>query len=246
MSDGTRHPWDRTGHEAIFVSTVWSAVERAAKGDENAQEELYRKYVYPMYGYLRRKGCSPQDAEDLLQTLFQKLFAREKLAELSSDKGCLRTWLLRCVDNLLLDQIKKRDARKRGDGQSIVSWDALDAEKRYLLEPADPHLPERQFDRKWAQETMQSAVARLEREFEGAENRQRFDALKGLLVADEQPGPYSQTAQRLGISEQAVKGAVFRLRRRLRELVFEEVALTVQSADDVKEEVRYLYEVLCA
>jgi predicted DNA-binding protein (UPF0251 family) len=65
-------------------------------------------------------------------------------------------------------------------------------------------------------------------------------------VADEQPGPYSQAAQRLGISEQAVKGAVFRLRRRLRELVFEEVALTVQSTDDVKEEVRYLYEVLCA
>jgi RNA polymerase sigma-70 factor (ECF subfamily) len=248
MSDSPQHFWNRAGYEKIFVSTVWSAVERAAKGDEQSQAELYQKYVYPIYCYLRRKCCSPEDSEDLVQTLFQRLFARDALASVSQRKGRLRTWLLRCVDNLLLDHVKTRGASKRGGGQIVVSLDVVDTEKRFLLEAGDPHSPERQFDRKWAEETMRSAMTRLAQEFDGANNGQRFAILRDLLgvgqsVPGEQAG-HAGAAERLGISVQAVKSAVHRLRQRLRELIEAEVMLTVQSQDEVEEELQYLYQVL--
>ena len=56
--------------------------------------------------------------------------------------------------------------------------------------------------------------------------------------------PYAQLAESLGSSEAAIKSAVHRLRQRYRQLLREEVAGTVDSPDDVEDELRHLFAAL--
>jgi RNA polymerase sigma-70 factor (ECF subfamily) len=56
--------------------------------------------------------------------------------------------------------------------------------------------------------------------------------------------PYSETASQLGLSIDAVKKAVERLRRRFGELLREEIAHTVADPTEIEEEIRYLRRVL--
>src|SRR2546430_15034071 len=53
-----------------FVTTHWSVVLTAqghsAAADE-ALEKLCRAYWWPLYGFVRRNGCNPEEAQDLTQ-----------------------------------------------------------------------------------------------------------------------------------------------------------------------------------
>jgi RNA polymerase sigma-70 factor (ECF subfamily) len=125
----------------------------------------------------------------------------------------------------------------------LVEWDALDAESRYALEPADQTDAEALYDRKWALELLARAMARLRGEFAAKKkDAGTFDALKGCLNGSAAPG--SELAAKLGMSEGALKVAVHRLRQRYREVLRAEVAETVDAASDVDEEMRYLVRML--
>jgi RNA polymerase sigma-70 factor (ECF subfamily) len=69
--------------EGRFDSTDWGLIA-AAKGDDpsparRALAELCTAYWYPLYSYIRRKGYSAADAQDLTQGLFASLLARDFL-----------------------------------------------------------------------------------------------------------------------------------------------------------------------
>ncbi len=239
-------PWDRSEYARLFATTEWPVVKRAGTGDSEAQTTLYRLYARPVYSFLRRKGRSPEDAEDLVQSLFLKLFAENKLAVLSPENGRLRTWLMRCAENLLRDDIKSLSAARRGAGQPPVSWQELAAEDNYRLELVDHHSPQQHYDRSWAESILEHSLGRLRQEFEGTPTGGRFGALKNLLIPDQTQNKYADVAASLGISEQAIKGAVWRLRQRLREILVEEVSRTVSSEADVNDELRHLFQALCS
>jgi len=63
-----------SGSDQSFVTTHWSVVLAAKQGDATdaaaALEKLCRTYWYPLYAFLRRKGRSPHDAQDLTQAFF--------------------------------------------------------------------------------------------------------------------------------------------------------------------------------
>jgi hypothetical protein len=48
---------------------------------------------------------------------------------------------------------------KRGGRQQFVSWDGLEAEERYALEPASNQTPEDLYDQRWAVKVMEQALA---------------------------------------------------------------------------------------
>ena len=81
----------------------------------------------------------------------------------------------------------------------------------------------------------------LRSEYERTGRLQLFD---GISVDEGATVPYSQTAASLGMSEGALKVAVHRLRRRLRELLRRHINETVCHADDVADEVRYLLTIV--
>ena len=119
--------------------------------------------------------------------------------------------------------------------------DADAAETRYHHEPADELTPELVFERRWGLTVMERAMDRLHAEF--SDQPERFQHLKRCLTGDN-PDRYREIAGALGLTENAVKVAIHRLRERYGRLLREEVAETVASAEEVDDEVRHLLTVI--
>ena len=79
---------------------------------------------------------------------------------------------------------------------------------------------------------------------ERADKAAEFERLKSFLTADKNAIPYPAVADELGMSESALRVAVYRLRKRYRELFREEIAHTLAEGEDVDEELRHLLTVL--
>ena len=54
---------------------------------QEALAQLCQTYWYPLYAYVRRRGYSPEDAEDLTQSFFAQLLEHEALATEVRAKG---------------------------------------------------------------------------------------------------------------------------------------------------------------
>ncbi len=227
-----------------FVTTHWSVVMAAGKGDSrqaaDALEQLCRTYWYPLYAYVRRQGHGAQDAEDLIQEFFARFLAKEYFGRADPALGRFRSFLLACLKNFLAEQHRQARRLKRGGGQTIVSWDSRTAEERYGLEPADLATPEQVYDRRWALTLLEAVLARLAGEQAAAGKQEIFAQLKGYLWEETREASYAETAARLNMTQGAVKVAVHRLRRRLRDLLREEVTQTLARGEDVDEELRHL------
>lgn len=233
--------------EARFAPTRWTLVLTVGSPEApeaaKALAELCQLYWYPLYAYVRRRGSSPADAQDLTQEFFARLLEKRKLAGLTREKGKFRSFLLTALNHFLTDQWKQAKARKRGAGQ-VISLDAMAAESRYGLEPADTWTPEKLFARQWALTVLNVVFAALQTEYEAAGKGALFGELNFSLAGDRGGVPYAELAGRLGMSVGAVKVAVHRLRRRYREVLRAQVAQTVAGPEEVEEELRDLMRAL--
>jgi RNA polymerase sigma-70 factor (ECF subfamily) len=120
----------------------------------------------------------------------------------------------------------------------------LDAEGRYLLEPAHELAAEKIFDRRWATTLLGQAMARLRDECAANHKGDLFGKVESLLSGEKGETSYAEVATALKMSEGAVKVAVHRLRQRYGELVRAEIAQTVAAPEEVDEELHYLFAVL--
>jgi len=232
-----------------FRTTHWSVVLQAGNAaspdSAAALERLCRTYWFPLYAFIRRKGHSEEDAKDLAQAFFAHLLDdHHRLGTVGPEKGKFRSFLLCSLANFLANEWDRRRTLKRGGAIQFMSLDEQDAEERFRIEPVDHLTPERLFERRWAQAVMAQVLARLRTEFDGAGKERRFDALKGFLLGDSTFSSYAEAAGQLGVTEQAIKGAVLRLRRRFGEVLREEIAQTVEQPEAVDEEIRYLLAAL--
>jgi RNA polymerase sigma-70 factor (ECF subfamily) len=236
------------GGSASFRTTHWSTVLAAGRKDSAiaaaALEKLCRAYWYPLYAFVRRRGSSKHDAEDLTQGFFAQLLRREAFGSVAPGQGRFRSFLLTSLKNYLGDEHDRARAQKRGGGQPTVSFDAGEAEQRYRLEPVTTETPETLFERRWAITLTESALTRLEQEYAEAGKTAQFEQLHVFLVEGASATPYAEMATRLGMTEEAVKKAVQRLRRRYQDAIRAEIAETVATASEVEEELSYLWTAL--
>jgi len=236
------------GRNAQFTTTHWSVVLAAGGGDSpaarQALEYLCQTYWYPVYVYVRRRGNSPHDAQDLTQEFFARLIGRNDFAKVSRDRGPFRAFLKSALNHLLSDQRDYVRAAKRGGGEIILSLDAQTAEQRYQLEPADTTTPDKLYDRRWALSLLETARSRLAEEYAVAGKSELYKHLESLEPGARKVLPYAEVGRRLGKSESAIKTEACRLLRRYRQLVRAEVAQTVASAVEIDDEVRYLLAVI--
>ena len=229
------------------MTTRWSVVlaasDATAPQAADALETLCRAYWFPLYAFVRRQGYEPADAEDLTQAFFGRMLQKNYLAEVGLEKGRFRSFLLATLRHFLSDERDRGRAAKRGGGTRHLPLDIAGAEATYARELADRQTPERLFERRWALAVLEQAQCRLRGECEaagrGALYRELGEADKASARA-----AYSEIAARFSMTENAVKLAAFRLRRRYRELIREEIAATVARPDEIEEEIRYLLRVL--
>ena len=235
-------------HRPVFVTTHWSMVVKAGRSDtplaRAALEKLCRTYWFPLYAYVRRRGQSVEDAQDLTQEFFARVLERHWLARADQAKGRFRTFLLTAMERFLANEWDKARALKRGGGQRTVPIQLDTAETRYGVEPADTQTPEQAFEYRWALVLLDEVVGQLETEFRRRDQGDLFAALKPCLVGGRAAQPYAELAAKLSIEEGAVKVTVHRLRQRYRELLRAEIANTVASPGEVEAEMRHLFNVL--
>ena len=232
----------------MFATTRWSVVLAAGHSDTTqaraALEKLCQTYWYPLYAYVRRRGHSPEDAQDLTQEFFAQVLENDFLAKADPTLGRFRSFLLAAMNHVLSNEWKKASAKKRGGGHALLSLDWAAAEERFDLEPADPAAPDRIFDKQWALTLLGEVLDRLEREYQSEGKADLFAALKQTLTGTRESLPYAELAARLHMNEGAVKVAVHRLRKRYRELIRDEIAGTLDGGQDVAAEMRHLFSAL--
>jgi RNA polymerase sigma-70 factor (ECF subfamily) len=210
----------------------------------DALSNLCQTYWYPLYAYVRRRGHSPEDAQDLTQAFFARLLERNWVGQADQQKGRFRSFLLSAMNHFLADEWDKARAQKRGGGILPVPLQFDTAETRYGHEPADNITPEQNYERRWALTLLDTVLRRLRSEYEQEGKAELFAVLNPCLVGDRTAQPYAELAVKLGVSEGTVKSAVHRLRQRYRQLLHDEIAQTVANTGEVDEELHHLFAVL--
>jgi RNA polymerase sigma-70 factor (ECF subfamily) len=233
-----------------FPRTRWSVVlaatQKASPEADAALEAICRAYWYPLYGFVRRSGQSPHNAQDLTQEFFRQFLEKRWLEAADRQKGRLRTFLVTALKHFMAKEWRRASAQKRGGGSVHVPIDTALAESRFGAEPATQRPAEAEFDRQWALTLLDLTVQRLDAEFIAAGKHGEFEVLKGCLAAGHKGIDYGSVADRLGVSEGAARVTVHRMRKRFRELYREEIAQTLPDRAELDAELRYLAEILVA
>lgn len=232
-----------------FRTTHWSMILTLREGSDEerraALETLARQYWYPLYFFIRRKGRSHEDAQDLAQGFFETMLARDSFEVADAARGRFRTFLLTCLDHYLKNEWRNARAQRRGGGCTVISLDDDDVRNRYENEPESPDLPaDKAFDRKWAETVIASVLARMERDFSEAGKGEQFEAFKPFLVDEKGAVSYEAVAERLGMGVSATRTAIHRFRQRYARCFREVISDTVESPDDVEAEMRDLFAAL--
>jgi len=226
-----------------FRTTRWSLVVRARNGTTDADDarrafaELCRLYWYPVYAFIRQSRA-PEDAADLTQQLFLSLLARDDLRTVQPERGRFRTWLIHAAKHLLANHFRHLRAQKR-DVRREESFDLLAAEERYAAELGHDENPERLFHRRFGLCLLSDCIDALQGEYAARGKAELFEQLVRFLPgsgADELA--YQPLAGALGLTTNGLKQAIFRMRRRHREIFWSKVRHTVDDPDDTEAEAR--------
>lgn len=232
-----------------FQTTHWSLVNRLAVSGENpdaqALADLCSAYWYPIYAFIRRQGHGQHDAEDLTQGFFAHVFEKAIFESADPEKGRLRAFLLTCLRRYLADERDRFFAKKRGAAVTFPFDTAL-AEKRYASEPSAGDLPpDRLYQRRWAITLLEHSLQFIESEFAAQGKTDLFRELRPWLGFGEHAAEsYETVAARLGMPVGTLKSHVSRLRQRWREVLFEQVAATLDdpTSDNIRAELEELRE----
>ncbi|MCP5535895.1 MAG: sigma-70 family RNA polymerase sigma factor [Akkermansiaceae bacterium] len=238
--------------EAQFHTTQWTLLKRISEGSDEestkALEVVCKQYWPPLYAYVRRKGYSPDDAEDVVQSFFMRLLENDSFAMASVDRGRLRTFLLTMLNRHMSTEWRKFYAQKRGGGAALISLDSMDTESWYSLVEG-PDSSDVLFDYEWTVTILNRSMDELRASYMVRGKPDRFEVLKRYLEwsgAGSGREEYSDTARRLKMTEGAVKVAVFRLRSQFREILVSKVRQTLDDGreDEVNDELMYLMRVM--
>jgi RNA polymerase sigma factor (sigma-70 family) len=231
-----------------FPSTHWSRVVAAGgAGGPKARESLAalcNAYWYPLYAYIRRRGYSSEQAQDLTQDFFARILEKGLFAEADPGRGRFRSFLRTVCSHYLTNRRATAKSLKRGGGRLAISIDAADAEGRYARELAHELTPERIFDRSWALTLLGRVLGQLRREYEDAGRAETFEAIEVFLTEGPRAVSHASTALKLGMTEGAVRVAVHRLRRRYGDILRREIAATLDDPSQIDDEIQGLFTAL--
>jgi len=241
----------RTAAGAVFATTHWSivlsAADTSAPDAQESLEKLCRTYWYPLYAYVRRKGHSIHDAQDLTQEFFARLL-KDKLVSQFRGEGKFRSFLLASLQNYLSGEFDRRHSLKRGGNIKFVPWDFEACENLYRSETHEALTAEKIFDARWAVTLLHEALRLLREEYVVQGKSAVEETLEPFLdpATSRKLPSYPEIAEKLHVSLGGVKTLIHRLRNRYSELLRAEVARTVTNPEAVDEEIHALCEALIA
>jgi len=244
---------DGQGRSDIFPSTHWSVVFAAGRNEaepqiaEAALAELCRGYWAPLYAFVRSRGHTVHDAQDLTQSFFAYLLEHKVYARANRQKGRFRSFLLASLKNFLADAADRERTLKRGGAHVFLPLHEEQAKEAESLFQTHSGMSneDRLFDRSWAEALVATASERLSADYKREDKEQLFKELRIFISGGADPVPtYAELTDRLGITKSTLRSHVTRLRARYREALRSEVRRTVDSEQQVDQELRELLHVL--
>jgi RNA polymerase sigma-70 factor (ECF subfamily) len=175
-------------------------VSRCLGGDEAAWEELVRQHTRQVYGLCFRFTNSTQEAQDLTQEVFLRVF--KTIKTFRSTEGSFHTWLARVTRNLLIDHYRRTRQERVTD--SIE-------EQLPMLEEAGgaaPVRPDQALAGREAATILQATLQKLSP-----------DLREAVILRDLQEMEYREIAEVLDIPEGTVKSRINRGRAELARLL---------------------------
>ncbi len=224
---------------------VLAACGPASSEDASSRslEMLCRQYWPPLYAYVRQRGHSVHDSQDLTQAFFARLLERDWLSAADRERGRFRSFLLMAMKRFLANEWDRLRTEKRGGKVSFLSLDMALAEGMPIPDPKS--VPgEALFDQRWALSLLEIVMRRLRAEHDNAGRSAEYEKLKPSLTAERGGVDYGTLAAALKMEPASARSAVHRLRKRFREIFREEVSATVNDPVEVDDEMRALIAAL--
>jgi hypothetical protein len=118
-----------------FPITSWTLVLSAGQRNDahssDALALLCERYWYPLYAYIRRRGYTVEQAQDLTQEFFARVLEKSYFERADRHKGRFRTFLLSSLTCFLFDDTDHRQALKRGGPLAPVPFEVRNGEEIY-------------------------------------------------------------------------------------------------------------------
>ncbi len=237
----------------LFPSTHWSVVLAAGRSQAEPQlaqaalAELCQTYWAPLYSFVRSRGYTVHDAQDLTQSFFAYLIEHKIYKGVDERKGRFRSFLLASLKNFLADASDRERTLKRGGGQSFLPLheEQIKEAESLFQNHRTANSEDQIFDRSWAEALVTAGLERLSADYKGEAREKLFNELRIFLAGCAGPPPaYAELAVRLHMTESTLRSHVTRLRARYREVLRAEVRRTVDTEAEVDEELHALLYVL--
>lgn len=181
--------------------TDLSLVERCRANDEAAFNEVVSRYKNKVYNYIYRMTGSSDDAEDLTQEVFIRMYTS---IDSFRSQSSLNTWLFRIAGNLCIDRFRR--GKNRTAAYSLDD-PISDGEGETTREIADhTYEPQRLLENEEMADQIQGALAQLPEKLRAT-----------LLLHDIEGLPYEEIAQIVGCPLGTVKSRLFNARMQLRQ-----------------------------
>jgi DNA-directed RNA polymerase specialized sigma24 family protein len=230
-----------------FPSTHWTLIARIKSTDQavvsKALDEICTQYHYPLYCYLRRRGCNHHDAQDVLHDFLARLLRHRALERVDEERGRLRGYLSTAISRHLLTWQQSAARRTEQASEGALSLDFKAIEDRYHQEKfSDADTPDLIFERKWATEMLHHVIEKLGETYQRKGKAPLFAVLRPVLESGGslRGSDCFALATRAGLKEPALRTALSRMMQDFREALRDEVRLTVETPDEVPQELSYL------
>jgi len=184
-------------------------VRRCVEGDGAAWGDLVRLHNRRVYNICYRFTGSPDDAQDLAQEVFIKVF--RTLKSFDSSKGAFTTWVTTVTRNLLVDHFRRTKQERLTDSLDATASsdpDASSTSRGELIEDTSAVSPDQKVSRSDTQKLVQQALQKLSP-----------DLREAVILRDLQDMDYKEIAAALRVPEGTVKSRINRGRAELSRLL---------------------------
>ncbi|XOV71581.1 MAG: RNA polymerase sigma factor [Verrucomicrobiota bacterium] len=243
-------PDSQSDSNRSFHTTRWTRIALARGSSvesRQALEELCEAYYRPVESYIRVRVRDVALAKDWTQEFFADFLKRQSMHQADREKGRFRSYLLGAVNHFLADQRKSLSRQKRGGDVTMVSMDMDDSDdegKSLGLSDPKSDMTDEVFDREWAFTLLDRALRALQTDEEARGGGKPFEILKPWLTGEQGETAQTETAAALGLTANATKVAIHRLRKKFRQQVRNEITQTITQSCNIEEEWEYLKQVL--
>lgn len=187
---------------ALIQATDHDLVALAASGSEKAYRELLDRYQRPVFSLIYRMVRDREQAEDLAQETFVKVFNH---IDRFDPKYKFSSWIFKIASNLTIDAIRKKelDTVSLDGSRNATTSDEVDS-TRITVESRDEN-PEEYLEARELGREIEQAIGELRAEYQTA-----------ILLRHVEGRPYEEIAEIMGVPLGTVKTYIHRARSELR------------------------------